>query len=125
MEEKMNQAGALAKSVKTENATTTCQCEIMMVNFENEILLKEKIDLALLLSETTSTKQAFSADMIHDTLKKELNLVPAAVTKEILNFEDTLQRCGVDISNMTMNYNIEEQKLTHCTRRAERSKEQE
>jgi hypothetical protein len=46
--------------------------------------------------------------MIHDTLKKELNLVPAAVTKEILNFEDTLQRCGVDISNMTMNYNIEE-----------------
>ena len=125
MEEKMNQAGALAKSVKTENATTTCQCEIMMVNFENEILLKEKIDLALLLSETTSTKQAFSADMIHDTLKKELNLVPAAVTKEILNFEDTLQRCGVDISNMTMNYNIEEQKLTHCKRRAERSKEQE
>ena len=116
---------ALAKYVMTENTTTTCQCEIMMVNFENEILLKEKIDLALLLSETTSTKQAFSADMIHDTLKKELNLVPAAVTKEILNFEDTLQRCGVDISNMTMNYNIEEQKLTHCTRRAERSKEQE
>ena len=56
MEDKMNQAGALAKSVKTENATTTCQCEIMMVNFENEILHKEKIDLGLLLSETTSTK---------------------------------------------------------------------
>jgi len=51
MEDKMNQAGALAKSVKTENATTACQCEIMMVNFENEILHKEKIDLGLLLSE--------------------------------------------------------------------------
>jgi hypothetical protein len=58
MEDKMNQAGALAKSVKTENATTACQCEIMMVNFDNEILHKEKIDfeLGLLLSETTSTK---------------------------------------------------------------------
>ena len=56
MEDKMNQAGALAKSVKTENATTACQCEIMMVNFENEVLHKQKIELGLLLSETTSTK---------------------------------------------------------------------
>jgi hypothetical protein len=56
MEDKINLAGALAKSVKTENATTACQCDIMMVNFENEILHKEKIDLGLLLSETTFTK---------------------------------------------------------------------
>jgi hypothetical protein len=55
IEDKMNQAGALAKSVKTENATTACQFE-MMVNFENEVLHKQKIELGLLLSETTSTK---------------------------------------------------------------------
>jgi hypothetical protein len=36
-----------------------------MVNSENEILHKEKIDLGLLLSETKSAKEAFSAEIIH------------------------------------------------------------
>ena len=72
MEDKMNQAEALAKSVMTFGETTTCQedgnlqCEIMMVKFENEILHKEKTDLGLLLSQTTSTKEVFSAEMIHE-----------------------------------------------------------
>ena len=83
-EDKMNQAEVLATSAKTDNATTgqeicNLQCEIRIVKCENEILHKDKIDLGLLLSETTSTNEAFSAENV--TLKEELNLVTAAVTK--------------------------------------------
>ena len=86
MEDKLNQAEALANSVQTENASTGQ--EVGNLQIEIRILHKENNDLGILLSETTSTNVAFSAE--NATLKEELNLVSAAVTKlkeDVVNSE--------------------------------------
>ena len=77
-----------------------------------------------LLATSLEESKVSSARHDEELLRKEAEIERLA--EEILNLEDTLQRCDVDISNMTMNYNIEEQKLadakpgsTHCTRRAD------